>query len=83
MRHHFTSFDEGEPTLRSDQGNDFPLRFMIALDVARGRPQAGMAGELLDVSQTPADLTNLSGCTSNKSSASGMRRAADHTETGI
>jgi hypothetical protein len=42
-----------------------------------------MTGQLLDVSQTAADLADLSGGASDESSASGMRRAADHSEAGI
>ena len=42
--------------VQSDQSNDFPLRAVIAFDVAsrRSEAEAGMTGELLNVSQTPA-----------------------------
>jgi hypothetical protein len=57
---------------RSDQGYDFLLRLLIALDVQRGRSQARMTGELLDVSEAPADLAVFSGGTSDESPATAV-----------
>ena len=38
-----------------------------------------MTGKLLDISQTPPNLPDLSGGTGDEGSATGMRRATDHT----
>ena len=58
--------------LRSDQGDDFPLRLVIALDVARSRSQARMAGELLNIPEAPTNFTDFSGGASDKSSATAV-----------
>jgi len=60
-------------TLRSDQGDDFPLSFGIGLDVSGGRSQAGMTGKLLNVAQAAADLADLPGRPGDKTSPAGMR----------
>ena len=57
---------------RSDQGDDFPLRLVIALDVARGRSQARMSGELLNIPEAPTNFTDFSGSASDKSSTTAV-----------
>ena len=58
--------------LRSDQGDDFPLSFGIGLDVSGGRSQAGMTGELLNISKAAADLADLPGRAGDKASPARM-----------
>ena len=61
-----------KPELTSDQGNDFPLRVVIALDVSSRCPEARMSGQLLDVSEASADLADFSGSTGDEGSPPGM-----------
>ena len=57
-----------KPELTSDQGNDFPLRVVIALDVSSRRPEARMSGQLLNVSEASAHLADFPGGTGDESS---------------
>jgi len=61
-----------KPELTSDQGNDLPLRVVIALDVSSRCPEARMSGQLLDVSEASADLADFSGSTGDEGSPSRM-----------
>ena len=61
-----------KPELTSDQGNDFSLRVVIALDVSSRCPEARMSGQLLDVSEAPANLSNFSGGTGDEGPATAV-----------
>jgi hypothetical protein len=61
-----------KPELTSDQGDDFLLRVVIALDVQRGRSQALMTGESLDVSEATAYLADFWGSTSDEGPATAL-----------
>ena len=68
----FDFFCDFDASVSLNEGDDFPLRIVIALDIQRGRPQARMTGELLDVSEAPADLAVFSGGTSDESPATAV-----------
>lgn len=61
------------PPLDSDQRDDFSLRFVIALDVSGRRSQVSVSGQLLDISEAAAYLTDFTGCTSDEGSAPRVR----------
>jgi hypothetical protein len=60
--------------------NELALGLRIALDVALRHRQAGMAGELLHVPETPADLGHFVGSPGNEGAAPRMRRTAMHLQ---
>jgi len=72
-----------KPELTSDQGHHFPLRVSIAFDVPSRRSQVCMAGKLLDIPETTADLRDFPGGASDEGSATRMGGAADHAQARI
>jgi hypothetical protein len=67
----------------SDQRNELPLGFGIALDVALRHGQAGMSGELLHVPQTPPHFRNLARRARDEGPAPGVRRAPSQLQRPI
>jgi len=63
--------------------DELALGLGIALDVALRHGQAGMAGELLHVPETPPDLGDAARRTRNEGAASRVRRTPVHLERGI
>jgi len=63
-----------------EQRDELALGLRIALDVALRHGQAGMARELLHVSETPPNLRHAARRTCNEGAATRMRRTAVHLE---
>src|SRR4029450_5399103 len=61
-----------------NERNELALGLGIPLDVALGHGETGMAGELLDVPETPPDLRDFACGAGNERPAAGMRRTAVH-----
>jgi hypothetical protein len=60
--------------------DELALGLRIALDVALRHGETGMAGELLHVPETPADLGHFVGSPGNEGAAPRMRRTAMHLQ---
>ena len=66
-----------------DERDQLALGLGIALVVALRHRQAGMRGEFLDVSETPADLRYAACSTRNEGTTSRVRRTAVHLQRRI
>src|SRR5215831_3477044 len=61
-----------------NERDEFALGLRVPLDVALRHGQAGMAGELLHVPETPPDLRHAARRAGDEGAAPGMRRTAVH-----